>query len=114
MFRPPLTPPDSGGEFRARVSSPESGEVRRGLNKVRRGLNKVRRGLNKVRKRLNNGRFDSSDLPYPIALAIRGHLVMVILVIFDFGNAVICSLYINIIIFIYSVDYDIICFDFDK
>ena len=30
LFRPPLTPPDSGGESGS--SSPESGEVRRGLN----------------------------------------------------------------------------------
>ena len=37
----------------------------------------------------------------------QGHLV-----IFDFGNAVICSLYINIIIFIYSADFDIVCFQF--
>ena len=68
-----------------------------------------------VRWGLNNGRFASSDLPSPLALAIRGHLVMVILVKIDFGNAVICSLYINILIFIYSADYDIVCFfDFDK
>ena len=32
LFRPPLTPPDSGGESGS--SSPESGEVRRGLNKA--------------------------------------------------------------------------------
>ena len=43
---------------------------------------------------------------------IRGHLVMVILVKIDFGNAVICSLYINILIFIYSGDYDTVSFRF--
>ncbi len=32
LFRPPLTPPDSGGESTTHSSSPESGEVRRGLN----------------------------------------------------------------------------------
>ena len=41
-----------------------------------------------------------------------GHLVKVILVIFNFGNAVICSLYINIIIFIYSGGFDSIRFRF--
>ena len=38
---------------------------------------------------------------------------MVILVIFDFGNAVICSLYIKIIIFIIVADLTLSVFDFD-
>ena len=116
--RLPVAFPDSGGESTADNSSPESGEVRRGLNKVK--------------KRLNSGQFASSDLPQPLLARpkdacmqelrrgirgrgeltkylgeteLRGHLVMVILVKIDFGNAVICSLYINILIFIYSADF---------
>ena len=34
LFRPPLTPPNSGGESTTLSSSPESGEVRRGLNEA--------------------------------------------------------------------------------
>ena len=49
----------------------------------------------------SGGEFREGGLTkYIGATRLRGHLVMVILVKIDFGNAVICSLYINILIFI--------------
>ena len=113
--RLPVAFPDSGGEFVAEGSSPESGEVRKGLN-VRVSWELLQTSPSPIPEQArlpvafpdSGGEFREGPgelTKYIGETRLRGHLVMVILVKIDFGNAVICSLYINIKIFIYSADF---------